>query len=73
MYVLRGVKTLTLVKNASQVVILLIEIRCVAGLFRVVMMSCILGNDTSSVNAFYFVGYSQPVSWCFVSQKLTSI
>jgi hypothetical protein len=32
-----------------------------------------LGNDTTSVNTFYFVGYSQPLSGCFLSQKLTSI
>jgi hypothetical protein len=37
------------------------------------MMSYFLGNDATSVNAFYFVGYSQPLSWCFLSQKLTSI
>jgi hypothetical protein len=49
------------------------EICCVAGLCRVVMMSYFLGNDATSVNAFYFVGYSQPLSWCFLSQKLTSI
>jgi hypothetical protein len=81
---LRGVKTLTLVKNVSRYT--LTEICCVAGLCRVVMMSYFLGNDATSVNAlyfvgndatnvnaFYFVGYSQPLSWCFLSQKLTSI
>jgi hypothetical protein len=73
MYLLRGVKTLTLVKNVSRYT--LIEICCVAGLCRVdvVMMSYFLGNDATSVNAFYFVGYSQPLSWYFLSQKLTSI
>jgi hypothetical protein len=71
MYLLRGVKTLTLVKNVSFDT--LIEICCVAGLFRVVMTSYFMGNDASSVNAFYFVGYSQPLSWYFFSQQLTSI
>jgi hypothetical protein len=61
---------LTLVKNVSRFT--LIEICCVAGLCRVVMMY-FLGNDTTSVNAFYFFGYSQPLSWYFLSQKLTSI
>jgi hypothetical protein len=28
-------------------------------------MSYFLGNDATSVSAFYFVGYSQPLSWCF--------
>jgi hypothetical protein len=51
----------------------LIEICCVAGLCRVAMMSYFLGNDATSVNAFYIVGYSQPLSWCFLSQKLMSI
>jgi hypothetical protein len=50
-----------------------IEICCVAGLCRVVMVSYFLGNDATSVNAFYFVGYSQPLSWYFLYQKLTSI
>jgi hypothetical protein len=49
---------LALVKNASRYT--LIETCCVAGLYRVVMMSYFLGNDAASVNAFYFVGYSQP-------------
>jgi hypothetical protein len=71
MYLVRGVKTLTLVKNVSRFT--LIEFCCVAGLCRVAMMSYFLGNDANSVNAFYFVGCSQPLSWCFVSQKLTSI
>jgi hypothetical protein len=31
----------------------------------VVIMSYFLGNDATSVNAFYFAGYSQPISWCF--------
>jgi hypothetical protein len=26
--------------------------------------SYFLGNDANCVNAFYFVGYSQPLSWC---------
>jgi hypothetical protein len=69
MYLLRRVKTLTLVKNVSRYT--LIEICCVAGLSRVVMISYFLGNDATSVNAFYFVGYSQPLSWCFISQKMT--
>jgi hypothetical protein len=71
MYLLRVVKTLTLVKNVSRVT--LIEICCIAGLCRVVMMSYFLGNDATSVKTFYFVGYSQARSWCFLSQKLTSI
>jgi hypothetical protein len=71
MYLLRGEKTLTLVKNVSRYT--LIEICCVARLCRVVMMSYFLGNDATSVNAIYFVGYSQPLSWYFVSQKLTSM
>jgi hypothetical protein len=71
MILLRGVKTLTLVKIVSRYT--LTEICCVAGLCRVVMMSYFLGNDATIVNAFYFVGYSQPLSWCFLSQKLTSI
>jgi hypothetical protein len=70
MYLLRGVKTLTLVKNVSRGT--MIEICCVAGLCRVVMMSYFLGNDATNVNAFQFIGYSQPLSWCFLSQKLTS-
>jgi hypothetical protein len=61
MYLLRGVETL--VKNVSRDT--LIEICCVAGLCRVVMMSYFPGNDATSVNAFYFVGYSQPLSWVF--------
>jgi hypothetical protein len=32
---------------------------------RVAMMSLFLGNDATSVNAFYFVGFSQPLSWLF--------
>jgi hypothetical protein len=36
------------------------------------MMSYFLSNDANSVNAFYFVGYSQPLNWYFLSQKLTS-
>jgi hypothetical protein len=71
MYLLQGVKTLTLVKNVSRYT--LVEICCVAGLCRVVMMLYFVGNDATSVNAFYFVGYSQPLSWYFLSQKLTSI
>jgi hypothetical protein len=71
MYLLRWVKTLTLVKNVSRDT--LIEICNVAGLRRVVMMSYFLDNDATSVNAFYFVGFSQPLSWCFLSQKLTPI
>jgi hypothetical protein len=55
MYGLRGVKTLTLVKNVGRYT--LIEICCVAGLCRVVVMSYFLGNDATSVNAFYFVVY----------------
>jgi hypothetical protein len=53
-------KTLTLVKNVIRDT--LIEICCVAGLCRVVMMSYFLGKDATSVNAFYFVGYSQPLN-----------
>jgi hypothetical protein len=71
MYLLQGVKMQTLVKNVSCYT--LIENCCVAGLCRVVMMSNFLGNDATSVNAFYFIGYSQPLSWCFLSPKLTSI
>jgi hypothetical protein len=63
MYLLRGVKTLTLVKNVSRDTV--IEICCVAGLCRDVMMSYLVGNDATSVNAFYIVGYSQPLSWFF--------
>jgi hypothetical protein len=70
MYLFRGVKTLTLVKIVSRYTV--IEICCVAGL-RCVVMMYFLGNDATNVNAFYFVGYSQPLSWCFLSQKLTSI
>jgi hypothetical protein len=29
------------------------------------MISYFLGNDATSVNAFYFVGHSQPLSWFF--------
>jgi hypothetical protein len=29
------------------------------------MMSYLLGNDATSVNAFYFVGYSQPPELVF--------
>jgi hypothetical protein len=47
MYLLRGVKTLTLVKNVSRDT--LIEVCCVAGLCRVVMMSYFLDNDATSV------------------------
>jgi hypothetical protein len=50
MYLLRGVKTLTLVKNVSHYT--MIEICCVAGLCRVVKMSYFLGNDITGVNAF---------------------
>jgi hypothetical protein len=71
MMLLRGAKTLTLVKNVSRYT--LTEICCVAELCRNLVMSYFLGNDATSVNAFYFVGYSQPLSWCFLSQKLTSI
>jgi hypothetical protein len=71
MYVFRGVKVLTLVKIVSRYT--QIEICCVAGLCRVVMMWYFLGNLATSVNTFYFVGYSQPLSWYFLSQKLTSI
>jgi hypothetical protein len=60
MAILMHMKILTLVKNVSRYT--LIEICCVAGLCRVVMMSYFLGNDATSVNAFYFVGYSQPLS-----------
>jgi hypothetical protein len=70
MYLLRGVKTLTLVNNVSRCT--LIEICFVAGLCRVVMMY-FLGNASANVNAFYFVGYFQPLSWYFRSQKLTSV
>jgi hypothetical protein len=38
----------------------LIEICCVAGMCRIVMMSYFLGYDATSENAFYFVGYSKP-------------
>jgi hypothetical protein len=72
MYLLRGIKTLTLVKNVSRYT--LIEIRCVAGLCRVVTISYFLGNDATSVNAFYFVGYSQSLSRFFSprSRRLNS-
>jgi hypothetical protein len=60
---LQGVKALSLVKNVSCDI--QIKICCVAVLCRVVMMSCFLGNDVTSVNAFYFVGYSQSLSWFF--------
>jgi hypothetical protein len=65
MYLLRGVKTLMLVKSVSRYT--LIEICCVARLCRFVMMSYFLGNDATTVNAFYVVGYY------FISQKLSSI
>jgi hypothetical protein len=61
---------LTLVKNVSRYT--LIEICYVAGSCCVVMVSFFLGNGATSVNAFYFSGYSQPLSWYFLSQKLTS-
>jgi hypothetical protein len=64
-YLLRGVKTLTLVENVSRDT--LIETGCVAVLCCIVMMSYFLGNDGTSVNAFYFVDFSQPLSWCFLS------
>jgi hypothetical protein len=51
MNLLRGVNTPTLVKNVSRDT--LIEICCV------VVIMYFLGNDAASVNAFYFVGYSQ--------------
>jgi hypothetical protein len=54
---------LTLVKNVSRDT--LIEICCVAALCRVVMMLYFLDNDATSVNAFYFAGYSQSLSWFF--------
>jgi hypothetical protein len=60
MYLLRGVKTLTLVKNV--ICDSRIEICCVAGLCRVVKMPYFLDNDVTSVNPFYFVGCSQPLS-----------
>jgi hypothetical protein len=60
MHLLRGVKTLTLVRNASSDT--LIELCYVAGVCRVAMMY-FLDNDATSENAFYFVGYSQPLSW----------
>jgi hypothetical protein len=63
LYLLRGVKTLMLVKNVSRYI--LIGICCVAGLCRIVMMSYFLGNDATSVNAFYFVDYSQPPELVF--------
>jgi hypothetical protein len=63
MFLLRPVKALTFVKNVSRDT--LIEICCVAGLCRVVMMSYFLGYGATSVNAFYFVGYSQLLSWFF--------
>jgi hypothetical protein len=53
MYLLREVRTLTLVKNVSRYT--LIEICCVAGLCHVVMMY-FLGKRANSVNAFYFIG-----------------
>jgi hypothetical protein len=28
--------------------------------------------DATTVNAFYFVGYSQPLNWCFLSQMQKS-
>jgi hypothetical protein len=72
MYLLRGVKTLTLVKNVSQDT--LIEICCVAGLCCVVMMSYFLGNDATSVNAFYFVCYSQSLGWfCSLPEAIVYI
>jgi hypothetical protein len=43
-----------LVKNVSRYT--LTEMCCVTGLCRVVKMSYFLGNDETSVNAFYFVG-----------------
>jgi hypothetical protein len=71
MYLLRGVKTITLAKNLSCYTMM--KICCVAEICCIAMMSYFLGNDATSVNAFYFVGYSQPLSWCFLSQKLMSI
>jgi hypothetical protein len=68
---LRWVNTLTLVENVSRDT--LIGICSVAGLCRVVMMSYILGDDVASVNAFYFVGYSQSLSWCFFSEADVNI
>jgi hypothetical protein len=69
-YLIQGVETLMLVKNVSRDT--RIEICCVAGLCRVVMMSYILDHDATSVNAFYSGGHSQPLSWRFLSQELTS-
>jgi hypothetical protein len=53
----------TIIKNVSRET--LTEICCVAGLCRVAMLSYFLGNDATSVKPFYFVGYSQPLSWFF--------
>jgi hypothetical protein len=58
MYLFRGVKALTLVKNVSRDT--LTEICCVGGLRHVVMMSYFLGNNATSVNAFYFVAVLNP-------------
>jgi hypothetical protein len=63
MYLLRGVKTSALVHDVSRYT--LMEICCVAGLYRVVVMSYFLGNDATCVNAFYFVGFSQPPELVF--------
>jgi hypothetical protein len=52
MYLLQRVKTLTLVKNVSRDT--LIDICCVAGLCRIVMMY-FLDNDATNVNAFHFI------------------
>jgi hypothetical protein len=58
MYLLRGVKTQTLVKNVSRDT--LMEISCVAGLRRIVLVLYFVGNDATRVNAFYFVGLLNP-------------
>jgi hypothetical protein len=63
MYLLQGVKTLALVKTVSHDT--LIEICCFAGLCRIVLMSYFLGNDATSIIAFYFIGYLQRLSWFF--------
>jgi hypothetical protein len=71
MYLLVWVKTLTLVENVSRYT--LIEIFCVARLCCVVMMLYFLDSDATSVDVFYFIGYSQPLSWYCLSQMLMSI
>jgi hypothetical protein len=72
MYLLRGVKTLTLVKNVRRDI--LTKICCVAGLCSVVMMSFFLGNDALVLTLFIslsihnpWAGYSVPEADAYIA------